>query len=274
MPEYLRKELLMKYDKKLMTSKELSAVQKTLDSYKKFTQPFDKYFKFYAKAFAAQSIARKMQYVAVLNSKSVPVGLKKSMLTPSIKLSACIIDTYLNSSSIRSLQKSIQKLQNTYTSSVQQQAIELITVSQKLFSSAGYPITYTIEDFVFDDDHVAVPIDFADAVSENLEDPTPVFENSSSKTKTIKVNTLIAILNLILLAVNTYNGFISNQLQAESNKIQIESNKIAKEQLKFDKKYKQKELEQKDRELDQKDRELDQKDKELRIQQNKSNSKN
>ena len=216
MPEYLRKEILMKYDKKLMTSKELSAVQKTLDSYKKFTQPFDKYSKFYAKAFAAQSIARKMQYVAVLNSKAVPVGLKKSMLTPSIKLSACIIDTYLNSSSIRSLQKSIQKLQNTYTSSVQQQAIELITVSQKLFSSAGYPTTYTIEDFVFDDDHVAVPVDFADAVSENLEDPTPVFENRSSKTKTIKVNTLIAILNLILLAVNTYNGFISNQLQAES----------------------------------------------------------
>ena len=172
------------------------------------------------------------------------------------------------------MQKSIQKLQNTYTSSVQQQAIELITVSQKLFSSAGYPVTYTIEDFVFDDDHVAVPIDFADAVSENLEDPTPVFENSPSKTKTIKVNTLIAILNLILLAVNTYNGFISNQLQAESNKIQIESNKIAKEQLKFDKKYKQKELDQKDRELDQKDRELDQKDKELRIQQNKSNSQN
>ena len=97
MPEYLRKEILMKYDKKLMTSKELSAVQKTLDSYKKFTQPFDKYSKFYAKAFAAQSIARKMQYVAVLNSKAVPVGLKKSMLTPSIKLSACIIDTYLNS---------------------------------------------------------------------------------------------------------------------------------------------------------------------------------
>ena len=63
----------MKYDKKLMTSKELSAVQKTLDSYKKFTQPFDKYSKFYAKAFAAQSIARKMQYVAVLNSKAVPV---------------------------------------------------------------------------------------------------------------------------------------------------------------------------------------------------------
>ena len=145
----------MKYDKKLMTYNELLAVQKTLDSYKKFTQPFDKYSKFYAKAFATQSIARKMQYVAVLNSKAVPVGLKKSMLTPSIKLSACIIDTYLNSSSIRSLQKSIQKLQNTYTSSAQQQAIELITVSQKLFSSAGYPITYTIEDFVFDDDHVA-----------------------------------------------------------------------------------------------------------------------
>lgn len=101
-----------------------------MDPYKKFTQPFDKYSKFYAKAFAAQSIARKMQYEAVLNSKAVPVGLKKSMLTPSIKLSACIIDTYLNSSSIRSLQKSIQKLQNTYTSSVQQQAIELITVSQ------------------------------------------------------------------------------------------------------------------------------------------------
>ena len=52
MPKYLRKEILMKYDKKLMTSKELSAVQKTLDSYKKFTQPFDKYSKFYAKAFA------------------------------------------------------------------------------------------------------------------------------------------------------------------------------------------------------------------------------
>lgn len=152
-------------------------------------------------------------------------------------------------------------------------------------SAASLTVTFffihTIEDFVFDDDHVAVPIDFADAVSENLEDSTPVFKNHSSKSKTIKVNTLIAILNLILLAVNTYNGFISNQLQAESNKIQIESNKIAKEQLKFDKKYKQKELEQKDRELeqkdrelDQKDRELDQKDKELRIQQNKSNSQN
>ena len=89
----------MKYDKKLMTSKELSAVQKNFWIHtKKFTQPFDKYSKFYAKAFAAQSIARKMQYVAVLNSKAVPVGLKKSMLTPSIKLSACIIDTYLNSS--------------------------------------------------------------------------------------------------------------------------------------------------------------------------------
>lgn len=59
MPEYLRKEILMKYDKKLMTSKELSAVQKTLDSYKKFTQPFDKYSKFYAKAFVLNPLLAK-----------------------------------------------------------------------------------------------------------------------------------------------------------------------------------------------------------------------
>ena len=286
----------MKYDKNLMLSKELSAVQKILDSYKKFTQPFEKYSKIYAKSFdpcsklalstglknkmfiphssATQTIARKMQYTAILNSKAMPVGLKKSMLAPSIKLSSSITDTYLNSPAIISLQKSIQKLQNTYTSSVQQQAIELITVSQKLFSSTGYPITSTIEDFVFDDDCVAIPIDFADAVSENLEGPAPVFEDDSSKTKIVKTELFIAILNLILLAVSTYYTYISNQLQAESNR-------ISKEQLKFDKKYKLKELEQKDRELDQKDRELDQKDreldqkdKELRIQQNKSNSKN
>ena len=97
----------MKYDKINSFSKELSSIQKTLDSYKGFTQAFTKRSNFYAKtiphsALAASlnakkfvpkptmvdAIASKVKYTAALNVKVMGLSMDNSALASAIKLSS------------------------------------------------------------------------------------------------------------------------------------------------------------------------------------------
>lgn len=277
----------MKYNKNITFSKELSSFQKTLDSYEIFTQAFTKNFNFYTKTFVPHAvlatslnakklipkstmidaITNQVKYTAALNAKAMGLSMNSSAVTAAIKLSSCIKDSYLNGPAVTGVCKSIHKLQNTYTSSLQQQATELIIASQEILSAFESSSSFDVDQFEFEQDTVSVPTSFVDSISDIFENAPSVLDTLSPIRKKISIKLFISIITTIISAISVWCLFTQNQLQAESNK-------ISKEQLQLDKKYKKLEFEQKERELDQKDRELDLKDEELHLNHNESNSNN
>lgn len=276
----------MKYDKINSFSKELSSIQKTLDSYKGFTQAFTKRSNFYAKtiphsALAASlnakkfvpkptmvdAIASKVKYTAALNVKVMGLSMDNSALASAIKLSSCIKDSYLNGPAVSGVCKSIQKLQNTYTSSLQQQATELIITSKEILSAFESSSDFDVDQFEFDQDTVSAPISFVDSISDIFDNTPSISDILLPIKEKISIKLFISIVTTIISAITVCYLITQNKLQAESNQ-------ISKEQLQLDKKYKKLEFEQKERELDQKDRELDLKDEELHLNLNKSDSNN
>ncbi len=277
----------MNYQKSSSLHKQLNRMQKDLSRYQKLTNTVSKHISaqtklaislpsktFIYNSSTIHKIAREAKYVATLDRKVMSVYMHESMILPTIKLSSRITNSCLNSSAVNELSKTVQRLQNTYTCSMQQQAIELISAFSKILSAFDYSDSFDVDDFEFEQDAISIPEKFVSIISDVLKDSKDVLLLAKEK---ISIKLFITIVATIISAINTH--YLRDQ-----NKLQDKSNKINQQQLDYNKKatnrqlkqkdrelnLKQRELDQKDRELDQKDRELDLKDKELQLEKNKS----
>ena len=283
----------MNYQESSSLHNQLTRIQKDLNKYQNLTkaamnyQKISKHITVQAKVAASltsktfiynsaafQKVAREAKYASTLSSKTMSISMHESMILPTIKLSSRITNSYLNSPAVNEVCKTIQRLQNTYTSSMQQQAVELISAFPKILSTFGYSDSFDVDDFEFEQDTISIPEKFVCVISDILKNSKDVLLSVKGK---VSIRLFITITTTILSALGTHCLYVQNKLQDKSNKInqqQLDYNKKATNlQLKQKDRelnLKQRELDQKDRELDQKDRELDLKDKELQLKKNKA----